>query len=70
MDSIKALVFDVFDVFGTLVDWRTSSARETEVSLSPLGISIDWLGFADAWRNQYQPAMEEVRVGRLPFSKN
>jgi 2-haloacid dehalogenase len=67
MDSIKALVFDVF---GTLVDWRTSSARETEASLSPLGISIDWPSFADAWRNQYQPAMEEVRVGRLPFSKN
>lgn len=66
MDRIKALVFDVF---GTLVDWRTSIAREAEVSLSPLGISIDWLGFADAWRNQYQPAMEEVRVGRLPFSK-
>lgn len=46
------------------------SARETEASLSPLGISIDWLGVADAWRNQYQPAMAEVRVGRLPFSKN
>ena len=66
MDTIKALVFDVF---GTLVDWRTSIARETEISLSPLGISIDWLDFADAWRNQYQPAMEEVRVGRLPFAK-
>lgn len=67
MDRIKALVFDVF---GTLVDWRTSSARETEASLSPLGILIDWPCFADGWRNQYPPNMEELRVGRLPFSKN
>lgn len=59
----------LFDVFGTLVDWRTSIAREAESILSPLGISLDWLRFADAWRDQYQPAMEEVRSGRLPFSK-
>jgi 2-haloacid dehalogenase len=59
----------IFDVFGTLVDWRTSIARETEAILSPFGIGLDWLMFADAWRDQYQPAMEEVRSGRLPFSK-
>jgi 2-haloacid dehalogenase len=66
MHQIKALVFDVF---GTLVDWRTSIAREVQTRLSPDGISIDWLSFADAWRAQYQPAMEEVRAGRIPFSK-
>ena len=66
MAQIKALVFDVF---GTLVDWRTSIARETEQSLAPLGIRADWFAFADAWRDQYQPAMEEVRTGRLPFCK-
>ena len=59
----------IFDVFGTLVDWRTSIAREAQGILSPLGISLDWDAFADAWRNHYQPAMEEVRSGRLPFSK-
>jgi len=64
--SIKALVFDVF---GTLVDWRTSVAREAQAALSPLGVVLDWHAFADAWRDQYQPAMEEVRSGRLPFSK-
>jgi 2-haloacid dehalogenase len=58
-----------FDVFGTLVDWRTSIAREAEVLLKPLGHSLDWLAFADAWRGEYQPAMDEVRSGRLPFSK-
>ena len=66
MPPIKALVFDVF---GTLVDWRTSIARESEIALSPLGISIDWFGFADAWRDQYQPAMDEVRSGKIPYSK-
>lgn len=35
----------------------------------PLGYSLDWLSFADAWRDEYQPVMEEVRSGRMPFSK-
>jgi 2-haloacid dehalogenase len=58
-----------FDVFGTLVDWRTSIAREAEIALKPLGSKLDWLAFADAWRDEYQPAMDEVRSGRIPFSK-
>lgn len=58
-----------FDVFGTLVDWRNSIAREAEAVLKPLGYALDWLAFADAWRGEYQPAMEEVRTGRLPFCK-
>lgn len=64
--SIKALFFDVF---GTLVDWRTSIAREAQTILTPLNISMDWLGFADAWRSEYQPAMEEVRSGRIGYTK-
>src|SRR5262249_43186684 len=39
-----------FDVFGTLVDWRNSIAREAEAALKPLGHKLDWLAFADAWR--------------------
>jgi 2-haloacid dehalogenase len=58
-----------FDVFGTLVDWRGSVAREAERIVAPLGHKLDWLAFADAWRAEYQPGMEEVRSGRLPFSK-
>lgn len=58
-----------FDVFGTLVDWRTSIAREGENLLGPLGHSCDWHAFADAWRTEYQPAMEEIRSGRIPFCK-
>ena len=64
--SVKALFFDVF---GSMVDWRNSIARESKVILSPLGHSLDWLAFADAWRGEYQPRLEEVRSGREPYSK-
>src|SRR5215217_1343557 len=64
--SVKALFFDVF---GTLVDWRSGVAREAEAILKPLGHSLDGLAFADAWRGEYEPAMEEVRAGRIPFCK-
>jgi 2-haloacid dehalogenase len=64
--AIEALFFDVF---GTLADWRSGIAREAEAILSPLGHKLDWLAFADAWRGEYQPSMEEVRAGRIPFSR-
>ncbi|OBS30106.1 (S)-2-haloacid dehalogenase 4A [Tepidimonas fonticaldi] len=64
--DVRALVFDVF---GTLVDWRTSIARQAKQALAPLGIEADWLAFADAWRAQYQPAMARVREGALPYRK-
>src|SRR5262245_60534648 len=66
MPHVRALVFDVF---GTLVDWRSSIAREARALLGSLGATIDYEAFADAWRAEYQPTMEEVRSGRLPFSK-
>ncbi len=57
---IKALIFDVF---GTLVDWRGSIAAELEPRLGDRAAP-----FADAWRQRYQPAMEDVRSGRRPFT--
>jgi 2-haloacid dehalogenase len=65
-NSVKALFFDVF---GTLVDWRSGVARDAAMVLKPRGLSLDWPAFADAWREQYQPAMEEIRSGRLPYTK-
>ena len=58
-----------FDVFGTVVDWRTSVIREGQAFGKPRGLSVDWGKFADAWRGLYQPAMEEVRSGRRPWMK-
>jgi 2-haloacid dehalogenase len=63
---VKALLFDVF---GTLVDWRAGIAREAERILGPLGHAIDGIAFADAWRAEYQPGMDEVRDGRIPFCR-
>jgi 2-haloacid dehalogenase len=64
--AVKALFFDVF---GTLVDWRTGIAREAKTILAPRGFALDWLAFADAWRGEYQGAMEEVRSGSIAFLK-
>jgi 2-haloacid dehalogenase len=58
-----------FDVFGTLVDWRAGVARDAARVLAPLGFTLDWPAFADAWRDEYQPALEEVRAGYIPFCK-
>lgn len=62
--SVKALVFDVF---GTVVDWRTSVAAQVEAVGRGKGVAIDGLAFADAWRAQYTPSMERVRTGQLPW---
>jgi 2-haloacid dehalogenase len=61
----KALLFDVF---GTLADWRSGIAREAERILGTHN-KIDWIAFADAWRGEYQPGMEEIRSGRQSFAK-
>ena len=66
MDGVKALVFDVF---GTVVDWRGGVAREAAPFLSHHAPQADPLAFADAWRKQYQPAMEAVRSGQRPFTR-
>ena len=63
---MKALLFDVF---GTLVDWRSGVAREAEAVLKPRGYALDWPALANAWRGEYQGAMEEVRSGRIRFCK-
>jgi 2-haloacid dehalogenase len=57
----------LFDVFGTVVDWRSGVAREAAPFLARHGIAADPHVLADAWRVRYQPAMEEVRSGRRPF---
>jgi 2-haloacid dehalogenase len=64
--AVKALFFDVF---GTLVDWRSSIAREARALLEPRGVALEWQAFADAWRGEYQGAMDEVRTGRIAFCK-
>jgi 2-haloacid dehalogenase len=64
--DVKALTFDVF---GTVVDWRSSLIREGQALGTAKGLAVDWAKFADAWRGMYQPAMDEVRSGRRPWTK-
>ena len=67
MDSsdVKALVFDVF---GTVVDWRTSITRQGNEFGKANGVKADWEAFADSWRSKYRPYMDKVRSGELPWT--
>ena len=58
----------LFDVFGTVVDWRTSVIRELTAFAAGRGLQADWPRIADEWRGEYQPAMEEVRSGRRDWT--
>ena len=64
--SPKALVFDVF---GTVVDWRTSVAAEVDALAKRKGFTVDGAKFADAWRAGYAPSMNRVRTGELPWTR-
>jgi 2-haloacid dehalogenase len=66
LEDVKALCFDIF---GTVVDWRTSITREGQLLQQRLALPAqDWAAFADDWRAGYQPAMHEVRTGALPWT--
>lgn len=66
LGGVKALAFDVF---GTVVDWRSGVAREAGAIAARHGVDGDWLAFADTWRALYQPAMEQVRSGGRGYVK-
>jgi 2-haloacid dehalogenase len=63
---VKALVFDVF---GTIVDWRSSVIAEGMAWGKAKGLDINWAEFADHWRLGYQPAMNKVRRGEIPWTR-
>jgi 2-haloacid dehalogenase len=62
----KALVFDVF---GTVVDWHGSVAREVRNLAKAKGLRVNAVKFAKAWRAGYRPAMDRVMRGEIPFQK-
>jgi 2-haloacid dehalogenase len=64
--NVKALVFDVF---GTVVDWRRSVARDVAALARRKGVAVDAEKFADAWRAGYGPSMNRVRTGELPWTR-
>ncbi|MFQ5766220.1 MAG: haloacid dehalogenase type II [Rhodospirillales bacterium] len=69
--SLAAVTQLVFDVYGTVVDWRTSIADEGRALAAKKGIEgVDWEAFASAWRAGYHPAMDQVRKGERPWTTN
>jgi 2-haloacid dehalogenase len=67
MKNVKAILFDVF---GTVVDWRESIVAEGLTWEREHGLAkVDWARFADRWRAGYVPSMEKVRTGELPWTK-
>ena len=65
LQGVRALVFDIF---GTVVDWRSSIIREGLALQQRLGLVADWPALADAWRAGYRPAMARVARGEQPWA--
>ncbi len=65
VSDVKALVFDIF---GTVVDWRASVIRESEELGQKKNLDVDWPAFADEWRGKYAPSMDRVRSSELPWT--
>ncbi|MBT3381295.1 MAG: haloacid dehalogenase type II [Lentisphaerae bacterium] len=64
--GVKALTFDVF---GTVVDWRSSIIREGQRVGKLKGLDIHWATFADRWAATYGRGTRQVREGKLPWTK-
>jgi len=62
----KALLFDIF---GTVVDWRNSIIDDLGPWFAEQGVTKDWEMFAQDWRALYQPAMETIRSGNRGYVK-
>jgi 2-haloacid dehalogenase len=63
--TVKACLFDVF---GTVVDWRQSCIDELTAFGRQKGITAEWAALTDQWRHMYQPSMEAVRSGARPWT--
>lgn len=66
LKEVKALAFDVF---GTVVDYRSTIIHEGETWNREKGWSVNWAAFADEWRGRYRPSMARVMQGELPWTK-
>ncbi len=65
ISNVKALTFDVF---GTVVDYRSSIIREGAQLNQAKNLDVDWAAFADAWRARYRPSMDRVMQGTQPWT--
>jgi 2-haloacid dehalogenase len=66
VEDVRALVFDVF---GSVVDWRTSLIDDLTAFGRERGIEADWVRLVDEWRAGYAPSMDRVRKGEVPWTR-
>ncbi|MBA2678351.1 MAG: haloacid dehalogenase type II [Ktedonobacteraceae bacterium] len=66
LQQVKVLAFDVF---GTVVDYRSTIVREGEELSRAKGLDVDWAGFASEWRARYQPELNRIIRGEEPWVK-
>jgi 2-haloacid dehalogenase len=66
LTNVKACIFDVF---GTVVDWRSSVIAEATEWGEAKGLKVNWIEFTDRWRLGYKPAMDKVRKREIPWTK-
>jgi 2-haloacid dehalogenase len=64
IDKVEALTFDVF---GTVVDWRSSIIREGQLFSEATGLEVDWARFADSWASRYGRGVARIRKGEIPW---
>lgn len=62
--DLRALLFDVF---GTVVDWRGSIIREIDRIAADVDIALSAAEIADDWRGRYGPGMGRVLDGDEPY---
>ena len=65
LSDVRAVLFDVF---GSVVDWRSSLIADLSAWGAPRGLTPDWAGLVDDWRGAYAPSMDRVRKGELPWT--
>ena len=66
-DSFRTIKVLAFDIFGTVVDWRSGVAEEVNRIAKEHDVHLDGRALADAWRGRYLPSMDLVRHKKLPW---
>src|SRR5260370_41188298 len=67
--SLADLRVCIFDVFGTVVDWRGSLIEDLPKLGRKYGLDTDWTSFADDWRGLYPPHMGRLRKREPPWTR-
>jgi 2-haloacid dehalogenase len=68
MSAVKRPKAILFDVFGTVVDWRSSLIEDIGSYALRQGVQHDWERLVDDWRAAYVPSMRRVSSGEVEWT--